>query len=359
MPKRIVICADGTWNRPEKDPQKDYPTNVLRVARAIRPVALDGVAQQVFYDWGVGSYQDPWFVGISGKGVQKNIMDAYRYVVQNYAPGDELFFFGFSRGAYTVRSLCGLINNCGILKRADASLIQTAFDHYKRAWPDYAPEGKASVVFRKKHAHAGSRTIKFVGVWDTVGAMGIPMSFLGLFDNRDEFYDAKLGMNVEVGRHALALNERRIDFQPTLWLPREGVDMQQVWFAGCHGDVGGGHAPCPDSGSVLSAISLQWMVKQASQFGLGLDKHVAAGIKADPLAAMHESRRTFYRLRERYARPIEPVVSHKTVDVKIPTWIHRSVQTRWNADANYRARALLQHLKYCQDKPDGGWNLLS
>ena len=189
--------------------------------------------------------------------------------------------------------------------------------------------------------------------------MGIPMSFLGLFDNRDEFYDAKLGMNVEVGRHALALNERRIDFQPTLWLPREGVDMQQVWFAGCHGDVGGGHAPCPDSGSVLSAISLQWMVKQASQLGLGLDKHVAAGIKADPMAAMHESRRTFYRLRERYARPIEPVVSHKTVDVKIPTWIHRSVQTRWNADANYRPRALLQHLKYCQDKPDGGWNLLS
>ena len=218
---------------------------------------MDGVAQQVFYDWDVGSYQDPWFAGISGKGVQKNIMDAYRYVVQNYAPGDELYFFGFSRGAYTVRSLCGLINNCGILKRADASLIQTAFDHYKRAWPDYAPEGKASVVFRKKHAHAESRKIKFVGVWDTVGAMGIPMSFLGLFDNRDEFYDAKLGMNVEVGRHALALNERRIDFQPTLWLPREGVDMQQVWFAGCHGDVGGGHAPCPDSGSVLSAISLQ------------------------------------------------------------------------------------------------------
>ena len=111
MSKRIVICADGTWNRPEKDPQKEWPTNVLRMARAIKPVADDGVVQQVFYDWGVGSYHDVLYAGITGQGVQKNIMDAYRYIVQNYTPGDELFFFGFSRGAYTVRSLCGMINN--------------------------------------------------------------------------------------------------------------------------------------------------------------------------------------------------------------------------------------------------------
>ena len=149
MPKRIVICADGTWNRPEKDPQKEWPTNVLRMARAIKPVADDGAVQQVFYDWGVGSYHDAMYAGITGQGVQKNIMDAYRYIVQNYTPGDELFFFGFSRGAYTVRSLCGMINNVGLLKRADANLIQMAFDHYKRGWPDYAPEGKASIAFRK------------------------------------------------------------------------------------------------------------------------------------------------------------------------------------------------------------------
>ena len=120
------------------------------MARAIKPVADDGAVQQVLYDWGVGSYHDAMYAGITGQGVQKNIMDAYRYIVQNYTPGDELFFFGFSRGAYTVRSLCGMINNVGLLKRADANLIQIAFDHYKRGWPDYAPEGKASIAFRKK-----------------------------------------------------------------------------------------------------------------------------------------------------------------------------------------------------------------
>ena len=359
MPKRIVICADGTWNRPEKDPQKDHPTNVLRVARAIKPTAADGHSQQVFYDWGVGSYHDAVYAGITGQGVQKNIMDAYRYVVQNYMPGDELFFFGFSRGAYTVRSLCGLINNCGILKRGDAKLIQSAFEHYKRGWPDYAPEGKESKAFRKKHAHANSCSVKFVGVWDTVGAMGIPMSFLGMFENKDEFYDTKLGPNVEVARHALALNERRVDFQPTVWLPREGVDMQQVWFVGCHSDVGGSHAPDSDAGEVLSAIPLKWMIKHAAQSGLDVETHVSAGLKPDPLALIHESRRTFYRLRERYSRPIEPEVKYKTDEVTVPTMIHKSVKTRWDTDPEYRPKSLVEHLNRYADARDGGWNIVS
>lgn len=117
--KRIVICADGTWNRPEKDPE-DQPTNVLKLARAVKPVASDGIAQQVFYDWGLGSYHDTVVASTTGRGINKNIMGNYRYLVQNYAPGDEIYLFGFSRGSYTVRSLCGLINNCGILKRPDA-----------------------------------------------------------------------------------------------------------------------------------------------------------------------------------------------------------------------------------------------
>ena len=133
MNKRIVICADGTWNRPEKDLKVDFPTNVLRLARAISPMAGDGKPQQVFYDWGVGSYYDEVIGGTTGRGLHKNIMDGYRYIVQNYSPGDEIYLFGFSRGAYTVRCLCGLINNCGILKRPDARLIQQAFDHYKKA----------------------------------------------------------------------------------------------------------------------------------------------------------------------------------------------------------------------------------
>jgi uncharacterized protein (DUF2235 family) len=186
--KRIVICADGTWNRPEQNIKEDFATNVLKLARAIKPRASDGTPQQVFYDMGVGSYYDSTVGGATGRGLNKNIIDDYRYIVQNYSSGDELYFFGFSRGAYTVRSLCGLINNCGILKRADAKLIQKAFNHYKNPALACAPEGETSKAFRKKFSHT-SRDVKFVGVWDTVGAMGIPISFLGLCDDKDEYYD--------------------------------------------------------------------------------------------------------------------------------------------------------------------------
>lgn len=227
MKKRIVICADGTWNRPEKNLTQDFPTNVLKLARAISPIGADGVPQQVFYDWGVGSYYDPVVGGATGKGMHKNIMDDYRYIVQNYKPGDELYLFGFSRGAYTVRCLCGLINNVGIVTRPDAHLIQQAFDHYKNPARAYKPDGEKSIEFREAHSHP-SRSVEFVGVWDTVGAMGIPISFLGLFDDRDEFYDTKLGRNVHVARHAMAIDERRIDFTPTVWQPRENMDIRQV-----------------------------------------------------------------------------------------------------------------------------------
>ena len=101
------------------------------------------------------------------------------------------------------------------------------------------------------------------------------------------------------------------------------------------------------------------MTKQAAQLGLGLQRYTAIGGKADVLAPMHESRRTFYRLRERYARPIEPLISYKTSQVSVPTRIHHSVQARWHADGSYRPRALVEHLKSHQDAPDVGWNLVS
>ncbi|MGL5468118.1 MAG: DUF2235 domain-containing protein, partial [Shewanella sp.] len=263
MNKRIVICADGTWNRPEKDLKVDFPTNVLRLARAISPFASDGKSQQVFYDWGVGSYYDEVIGGATGRGLHKNIMDGYRYIVQNYSPGDEIYLFGFSRGAYTVRCLCGLINNCGILKRPDARLIQQAFDHYKKSSAPFAPSGTKSVEFRQAHSHE-SREIQFVGVWDTVGAMGIPISFLGLFDDKDEFYDTKIGRNVRVARHALAIDEHRRDFEPTIWQVRDNMDMQQVWFAGAHSNVGGSYPPDRD-GSLLSDNALAWMMAEAQR----------------------------------------------------------------------------------------------
>lgn len=342
MNKRIVICADGTWNRPEQDLSKDVPTNVLRLARAIQPAGRDGRPQQVFYDWGVGSYHDRVVGGATGRGLHKNIMDDYRYIVQNYSPGDELFLFGFSRGAYTVRSLCGLINNCGILQRPDARLIQSAFDLYKDPSPACKPSGSASVEFRRAHSHP-SVEVKFVGVWDTVGAMGIPISFLGLFEDKDEFYDTKIGGNVRIARHALAIDELRRDFEPTVWLRRPRLDLKQVWFCGAHTDVGGGY-PRDQDGTLLSDLPLSWMMRQADKAGLTLEPHLGGELQPNALATVHQSWRSFYRIKRRYYRPIQHK-GRRRGDTPDTVRIHKSVKARWEADSSYRPRNLRRYIE--------------
>lgn len=340
MEKRIIICADGTWNRPEKKLKEDFPTNVLRLARAVKPVGNDQdgqgrkIAQQVFYDWGVGADYNPVVCGITGKGLNKNIIDDYRYIVQNYSPGDELFLFGFSRGAYTIRSLCGLINNCGIIKRPDARLVHQAFNHYKKSGKDYAPEGSQSIQFRQTHSHP-SREVKFVGVWDTVGAMGIPLSFLGALSDSDEFYDTKIGRNVRFARHALAIDELRRDFEPTVWLPRENLDLKQVWFPGAHSDIGGSYQPDND-GCLLSDIALGWMMDEAKAAGLTLEPHLHQGLKPAPTATLHQSRRSYYRIKKKFYRPID--------HGKDKVLIHASVKQRWEQDPKYRPNNLVEYI---------------
>ncbi len=335
MSKRIIICADGTWNRPEKNLKKDFPTNVLRLARGIKPIGTDGVPQQVFYDWGIGSYHDKHVGGITGKGLHKNIVDDYRYIVQNYSDGDEIYLFGFSRGAYTIRCLCGLINNCGIIKRPDAPLIHKAFKHYKRKGKDYKPSGAKSVEFRKEYSHP-SREIKFVGVWDTVGAMGLPVSFLGLFEDKDVFYDTKIGKNVRIARHALAIDEHRSDFEPTIWKHKDNMDMKQVWFAGAHSDIGGSYKPDKD-GTVLADNAFDWMIKEASVSGLSVEAHLEQSLKTNPLATLHNSRKGFYRIKGKAYRPIE----HKEGKVLI----HESVKVRWKQDLKYRPKNLKKYVE--------------
>ena len=335
MKKRIVICADGTWNKPEKDLNKDFPTNVLKLARAISPLGNDGIPQQVFYDWGIGSYHDEVVAGATGKGLHKNIMDDYRYIVQNYSPDDEIYLFGFSRGAYTIRCLCGLINNIGILKRPDAALIQKAFNHYKRSGAAYAPEGDQSISFRQKYSH-GSRKIKYVGVWDTVGAMGIPISFLGLFDDKDEFYDTKIGSNVSVARHAMAIDEHRSDFVPTVWKPKVSVNMKQVWFAGAHSDIGGSYKPDND-GNVMSDNALGWMINQVSDFDLTVEHHIVDGLcDNSAMASLHNSRRSFYRIKSKHYRSLD----HGQGEVLF----HNSVKKRWDNDSKYRPKNLKAYI---------------
>lgn len=325
----IVICADGTWNRPEEDLEKDFPTNVLQLARAVKPDAGE-VRQHVFYDWGLGSYHSSLSAGATGVGIHKNILDGYRYIIQNYAPGDIIYLFGFSRGAYTVRALSGLINNCGILKREDARLISQAWKIYKSPTKTNHPAGKAACKFRADYSHA-SRDIHFIGVWDTVGALGIPFSIMGLFDSHDEFYDTKMGANVAIARHALAIDEKREDFLPTIWTPRPGVDLKQVWFAGVHADVGGSYKP-DKNGFQAADTPLAWMLDEANAAGLITEPHIRDHLTDGVKGHIHNSRKHVYR----FKKPLDRELMPKDQSMLI----HPSVKARYERDVSYRPPAL-------------------
>lgn len=304
--KRIVVCADGTWN----DPEDEHPTNVLRVARAVRPVTSDGRKQVVFYDWGVGSYYAPVRGGASGLGIMKNIQDGYRFIVQNYHPGDEIFLFGFSRGAYTVRCLSGMLNNCGVLTRRNAERIPEAFEFYKNS--KAKPGSREASNWRRKYSHGPGRgTVDFIGVWDTVGALGVPTRVLAFMDERDLFFDRDIGSNVKVARHAVSIDERRADFTPTLWGEKEAVDIRQVWFSGVHADVGGGYGP-DKRGKLLSDIPLAWLAGQVTDAGLQLEPHLVRKSALAVSAAKHRSYKSYWKVlgRERRTIPDSATMHH-------------------------------------------------
>lgn len=335
--KKIIIAADGTWNRPEKDPGCDYPTNVLKIARAISPLCPGNLAQMVFYDWGLGSYHDNLTAGGFGRGIDKNIMDCYRFLVHNYKQGDEIFLFGFSRGAYTVRSLAGLINNCSILTREHANQIEPAFSLYKD--PSAPPRSPAAMSFKKEFSHLPESRIRFIGVWDTVGALGIPLRMLGLLSKKHLFYDNKIGSNIDIARHALALDECRKDFKPTIWRRRKDIDLKQLWFAGVHSDVGGSYPPDPD-GSSLADIPLQWIMDEAEKAGLALEPHLRASLRGNAAATAHEEYDGFYKLLGRHQRHIP-----KHTD------IHPSIVERWQVMPHWRPPALRDYTE-----SNNNWN---
>lgn len=318
--KRIVICSDGTWNKPEENLNEDFPTNVLKFSRAVKPVDDQGLAQIVFYDWGIGSYHNSVKGGAFGAGLDKNIKDAYRFIVHNYDEGDEIYFFGFSRGAYTVRSLAGFINNCSILKKKHANRINDAYDLYKN--PDEKPSGAYSVEYRTNYAVADRVPIHFVGVWDTVGSLGLPTSIFGFIKEKHLFYDQKIGSIIKIARHALSIDELRKDFEPTIWKQdNEGkVDLRQVWFAGVHSDVGGSYTP-DENGHTLSDIPMLWMKEQAEkEGGLQFQAHLSS-VELNPFAAQNNEFKRHYKLLGKHVRKILP-----------ETPIHVSVKLRYEKE---------------------------
>ncbi len=316
--KRIVIFADGTWN----SPNNGLATNVLQMARGIKPIAGD-VEQVAFYDWGVGTDRKKIAGGITGAGIDKNILDCYRFIVHNYQKGDKLFFFGFSRGAYTVRSLAGFIRNCGLLKRKFADQIPVAYKLYRKRAKSTGPNEPQAENFRRDFAVADITPIEFIGVWDTVGALGIPVPFWGTLGEREFlFHDTEPSKIIQHARHALAIDENRVDFEPTAWSDKPGLDLKQVWFSGVHSDIGGGYK---EAG--LSHIASQWISNEAIKFGLQLESHFLNSLQANPADKKHNERTGIYRARKELVREITGAV-------------HVSVKTRWDLDVdNYRKKS--------------------
>jgi uncharacterized protein (DUF2235 family) len=280
--KNLVICCDGTWNRPDAE----YPTNVVKLARNL---VNDFVTQTVYYDTGVGTggKLDAAVGGATGEGVKENIREAYRFVLHNYQPGDRLFLFGFSRGAFTVRSLGGLIYKCGILKDPGEASIDRALELYKT---DDHPDDPPMTNFRAQYALG--REVYFIGVWDTVGALGVPVGWVPkkLSEFANGFHDTKLSPLVRHACQALAIDERREAFEPTFWQQSSRADagqvLEQVWFAGAHADVGGGYA---ETG--LSDIALHWMQEKARAAGLAFKPVPAYVPQPQPAGVLHDPAR--------------------------------------------------------------------
>ncbi|MBK3521190.1 MULTISPECIES: DUF2235 domain-containing protein [Streptomyces] len=314
--KRLVVCCDGTWDKADQR----CPTNVSKVALAIRPRDSAGGEQRVYYHAGVGTHWwDKWRGGAFGAGLSRNVIDAYRFLVDAYEPGDELYLFGFSRGAFTARSVAGLIRNCGVLRRENAGRLKAAWDLYHDRVEK--PDGVASTLFRRAYAH--EPRIRFIGVWDTVGSLGVP--WLGerrgpvqrLLNRPSGFHDVRLSSRVDGAFQALAIDEERPPYEPTLWeqQPWAGKqELRQVWFSGSHGDVGGGFPS-----TALSDLALLWMVREARRYGLEFDTSVLDGagpqqtapaesavfrVCPDPLGHLDRTRTLAYLLLPAYHRPI-------------------------------------------------------
>jgi uncharacterized protein (DUF2235 family) len=321
MSKRLVVCCDGTWNTPEERAEgARAPTNVSKIARAVTAHDGDGTEQLVHYEPGVGTRRfERYAGGAFGYGLSRNVRDCYRFLVKHYEPGDELYFFGFSRGAYTARSVVGFVHNCGILRPEHRDRVDEAYRLYRSRGDRHKPGAIDSRAFRRAYAYEDETPIDFVGVWDTVGALGIPIGGLrpSLVGRYWGFHDTELSRSVGAAYQALAIDEQRGPFTPTLWTRPPGAAgqvVEQVWFAGVHRDVGGGYRE-PE----LSEIPLLWMVGHAAARGLAFapdhfrvaaeppparDRSQGKRLDPDPLGPIHDSRTLWYRLLRSHPREL-------------------------------------------------------
>ncbi|MFM9885527.1 MAG: DUF2235 domain-containing protein [Burkholderiales bacterium] len=332
MAKKIVVCCDGTWNDPKTE------TNIFRTFEFLKGclgvadsagrgrgnktcagTARDGSPVSLYYDSGVGSGEhkiEEWLGGATGAGLSQNVQEAYRFVAEQYVPGAEVYVFGFSRGAYTARSLCGFIKVSGLLvnpsKEDVVTLYLTTYAVHNpllgnSRTPTVAERlrglgslilGQAAGIFGSPLKNANKHpnvSIRFLGVYDTVGALGIPLpNAAGVNDTIVGFHDTTLSSIVQHSVHALAADEKRGPYVPTLWTMPLGASLPpgqsslQVWFPGVHSDIGGGYAPERGIGD----HTLLFMMGQAAKRGLVIDPSRPLPTPSKPLEALppqHES----------------------------------------------------------------------
>ena len=279
MASTWVICIDGTWNQPgqtDRDPltekEEARPSNVVKTWQALADtpiatdfyygaiaplktrVALTGLEGEVLYLNGIGTTGTitRFLEGATGTGTSERIRDAYRFLAERYQDGDRIFGFGFSRGAFAIRSLAGLIDAAGLPTRRRALKEEEMLEIYQN-YRDEKPIDQQ---------HYGHRPVKFdfLGIWDTVGALAFGRSIGG-------FHRINPGNVLRVA-HALALDEERERFQPSYWDKPVGSDTQldEVWFSGCHTNIGGGY--CDTN---LSNIAFIWVLKAAQEAGMLID----------------------------------------------------------------------------------------
>jgi uncharacterized protein (DUF2235 family) len=352
MKKRLVLTCDGTWNRADQERDGEpCPTNVIRIGYRIAKRSAD-LHQVIYYDQGVGTGNvlDKFSGGAFGNGLEDNIHDAYRFLVANYEPGDELFFFGFSRGAFTCRSIAGMIRKCGILDRRYVKHYRDAIELYRN---DEHPDDNGPRQFRESYSVAGKASIliHFIGVWDTVGALGIPLRGLRWLGSRKhQFHDTELSSTVKIACHALAIDEHRAPFAPALWdyVPKEGQRIEQAWFCGAHSDVGGGYAE-----RELSDITLDWMMGKAAEAGLAFDRPAcdAQPLCGNPQGKMHNSKTGLYRMTAGIDRVIGKTIPPEGKPGRDdPTQsVHASVLQRWDSDRGYRPGQLREYFERVGD----------
>jgi len=329
--KRLVVCCDGTWNHLDLQ----TPSNVVELVKSCKSRASDGITQVLHYNSGIGTETDlktTLLGGAFGRGLNQDIKETYRFLCLNYEYGDEIYLFGFSRGAYTARSLAGLIYCSGLLPRHYIDASNIAWRNYRNK---HRPNSEHCKEFREAYS-SRSTPITVLGCWDTVGALGIPTPF-NLF-KKNGFHDLYLNRSIQYAFHAMALDEHRRIFNVTPMYATPETELVNAWFPGHHGCVGGGTGILKP----LSNIALLWMIDQVTLYtDLDLNR---PQVDTNP-SCIFKNSLGFYRILGRHYRSV-PDYSE----------LHPSILQRLDDLPSYKPKNL-KDLKRAQHPPTRGTNL--